>query len=235
MLYYRDQFMTILEDGFIQRPRYMDVYVPHTARVAIEQLRVSSHRLEIEAGRAALIPREHTTCRICRSEVESEEHYVCSCRAYHDIRSHYTALFSGQPALRELMESRDQRQLGRFLLEIQRHRDLMLQSPSGDRQSKLTDFFLQATPTPPIPTTQRGVTIQQAEVVRARRRPSVVGYRTQRAHQREIHQIRAHYEQASQKEIHQVYSNPAIILQGLFTPYPPMNDILHPQFGTGWS
>ncbi|MCO5563810.1 hypothetical protein L7F22_017459 [Adiantum nelumboides] len=83
MLYYRDQFMTILEDGFIQRPRYMDVYMPHSARVAIGQLRVSSHRLEIEAGRAAHISREHRICRICRAEVESEEHYVCSCRAYH--------------------------------------------------------------------------------------------------------------------------------------------------------
>ncbi|MCO5547983.1 hypothetical protein L7F22_001438 [Adiantum nelumboides] len=189
MLYYKDQFMTILEDGFIQRPRYMDVYMPHSARVAIGQLRVSSHRLEIEAGRASHIPREHRICRICRAEVESEEHYVCSCRAYHGIRSHYTALFLGQPTLRELMESRDQRQLGRFLLEIQRHRDMMLQSPSGDRQSQLTDFFLRATPAPLVPTTQRGVTLQQAYVVRARGRPRVVGYRTRRAHQREIHQI----------------------------------------------
>ncbi|MCO5564662.1 hypothetical protein L7F22_018328 [Adiantum nelumboides] len=118
MLYYTDQFMTILEDGFIQRPRYMDVYMPHSARVAIGQLRVSSHRLEIDAGRAAHIPREHRICRICRAEVESEEHYVCSCQSYHGIRSHYIALFSGQPTLRELMESRDQRQLGRFLLRF---------------------------------------------------------------------------------------------------------------------
>ncbi|MCO5569025.1 hypothetical protein L7F22_022731 [Adiantum nelumboides] len=63
MQYYRDRFMTILEDGFIQRPRYMDVYMAHSARVAIGQLRVSSHRLEIEAERAAHIPREHRICR----------------------------------------------------------------------------------------------------------------------------------------------------------------------------
>ncbi|MCO5586209.1 hypothetical protein L7F22_040148 [Adiantum nelumboides] len=87
-------------------------------------------------------------------------------------------LYAGQPTLKELVLSRDQRQLGRFLREIRRHRDLMLQSPSGDRQSQLTDFFLRATPAPLVPITQRGVTVQQAEVVRARRRPRVVGYRT---------------------------------------------------------
>ncbi|MCO5615014.1 hypothetical protein L7F22_069302 [Adiantum nelumboides] len=93
----------------------MDVYMSHSARVAIGQLQVSSHNLEIEARRATHIPREHKICRICRAEVASEEYYVCSCRAYHDTRSHYSTLFSGQPTLRELMESRDQRQLvGRF-------------------------------------------------------------------------------------------------------------------------
>ena len=50
MLEYREQFLTILPDGFIQRPRYMDTYMPHSSRVAIGQLRVASHRLEIETG-----------------------------------------------------------------------------------------------------------------------------------------------------------------------------------------
>ena len=53
MLYYKEQFMTILADGIIQRPRYMDTYMSHSPRVAIGQLRVSSLRLEIETGRAA--------------------------------------------------------------------------------------------------------------------------------------------------------------------------------------
>ncbi|MCO5581339.1 hypothetical protein L7F22_035220 [Adiantum nelumboides] len=253
----------------------MDVYMPHSARVAIGQLRVPSHTLEIEAGRVAHIPREHRICRICRAKVEreehyvcnyrayhgirshytalfsgqptlrelmesrdqrqlgrflleiqrhrdmmlqspsgdrqshiprehricricrakveSEEHYVCNCRAYHGIRSHYTALFSRQPTLRELMESRDQRQLGRFLLEIQRHRDMMLQSPSGDRQSQLTDFFLRATPAPLVPTRQRGVTLQQADVVELGDDLELWDTGPDE-HTREIHQIRAHHE-----------------------------------------
>ncbi|MCO5582026.1 hypothetical protein L7F22_035916 [Adiantum nelumboides] len=119
MLYYRDHFMTILEDGFIQRPRYMDTYMSHSAGVAIGQLRISSHRLEMEIGRAAHIPREQQICRVCAKEVESEEHYVCSCQAYQEIRSRYTVLFAGHPTLREIMETRDQSQMGRFLLKIQ--------------------------------------------------------------------------------------------------------------------
>ena len=85
MLYYRDCFMSISEDGFIQRPRYMDVYMPHSSRVAVGQLRVSSHQLEIEAGRARRVPRAERICRLCQEEIESEEHYVCRCRAYSDI------------------------------------------------------------------------------------------------------------------------------------------------------
>ena len=48
MLDYRDHFLTMSDDGFIQRPRYMDTYMPHSSRVAIGQLGVASHRLRIE-------------------------------------------------------------------------------------------------------------------------------------------------------------------------------------------
>ncbi|MCO5562743.1 hypothetical protein L7F22_016375 [Adiantum nelumboides] len=47
------------QDGFVRRTGYMDVYMSHSARVAIRQLRVSSHKVEIEAGRASHIPKEH--------------------------------------------------------------------------------------------------------------------------------------------------------------------------------
>ena len=154
MLDYREQFLTILPDGVIQRPRYMDTYMSHSSRVAIGQLRVASHRLEIETGRHTGVPREDRICRLCREEVESEEHFVCQCRAYAEIRDRYEALFGGQPTLREVMDSRDQRQLGRFLLEIQSHRDALLQTyvttQAGGRQAQLTDFFQRVTvPHPP--------------------------------------------------------------------------------------
>ena len=138
MLYYRDCFMSISEDGFIQRPRYMDVYMPHSSRVAVGQLRVSSHQLEIEASRARCVPRAERICRLCQEEIESEEHYVCRCRTYSDIRERYTTIFSGHPSLHQIMESADQRKFGQFLLEAQRHRETLLQThitERGGRQS----------------------------------------------------------------------------------------------------
>ena len=160
MSYYRDCFLSVSEDGFIQRPGYMDVYMSHSARVAIGQLRVSSHQLEIEAGKAARVTRAERICRLCQEEVESEEHYVCRCRAYSDIRDRYTTIFNGEPSLRQIMESADQRKFGQFLLEIQRHRDTLLQVHTigrGGRQLQLTDFFQRFTPV--LTRIQEGVTL----------------------------------------------------------------------------
>ena len=172
----------------------MDTYMPHSSRVAISQLRVASHRLEIETGRHTGIPREERICRVCTEEVESEEHFVCRCRAYDQIRDRYEALFSGQPTLREIMDSRDQRQLGRFLLEIQSHRDTLLQTHAATQsegtQSQITDSFQRIT-APLSLDTQRGVTLPQAEMSRARRRPRVTGYRGASLHRRQIEEIQA--------------------------------------------
>ena len=130
-----------------------------------------------------------------RVEIEDEEHFVCRCRAYDGIRGRYEALFTGQPTLREIMASRDQRQLGRFLVEIQRHRDTILQTTTvdqrGGRQTQLTDFFsLRHTPAPPlVAVTQRGVTLQQVETSRARRRPRTTGGQGARLHRLQITEI----------------------------------------------
>lgn len=238
MLYYRDEFMTLLADGFIQRPRYMDTYMPHSLRVAIGQLRVSSHRLEIETGRAAAVPRAERTCRVCREEVESEEHFVCTCRAYEGIRGRYESLFAGQPTLRQLMESRDQRQLGLFILEIQRYRETLLEpaatTAEGGRQSHLTDFF-QRLAVPPAPTTPRGVTLPQAEQIRARRRPRVPGYRTPRLYHRQIQEIRTRHYHAVQERRARMMADPMAFIRVALAPDPPMYHVLHPHISTGWS
>ncbi|KAH7373792.1 hypothetical protein KP509_17G075200 [Ceratopteris richardii] len=128
----------------------MDTYMPHTSRVAIGQLRVSLHRLEIETVEPQTFPK--------RSRYGG---------AYDGIRGTYETLFTGQPTLREIMDSRDQRQHGRFLLEIQSHRDSLLQptvaSHTGGRQSQLTDFFIPQHARALLPSahTLRGVAFQQ--------------------------------------------------------------------------
>lgn len=229
--------MSISEGGFIQRPRYMDVHMSHNARVAIGQLRVSSHQLAIETGRAAHIPRAERICRLCSEEIESEEHFVCRCRAYSDIRHRHATLFHGCTSLRQLMESADQRGLGQFILELQSHRESLLQTHTaqrGGRQSRLTDFFQRSTPS--APPARRGVTLQQAEDIRSRRRPRAPGFRGQRLHHREITEIQTRHRHYMEERITHIYSDPAAVLRGLFTPLPPMATILDPpHFGTGWS
>lgn len=171
MLYYRDHFLSISADGFIQRPRYLEAFLHHAPMVALGQLRVSSHRLEIEAGRASRTPREERICRLCRVEVECEEHYVCRCTAYRDIRERHPSLFSDHPTLRQLLHTADQRRLGAFLLEIQRHRERALQEGAttggGLQQTRLTDFFERSTPPATV-----GVTLERAESLRSSRHAS---------------------------------------------------------------
>ena len=123
MQYYRTSFLQLSQDGFIERPQYLEVYLPHASRMAIGQLRVSSHQLEIETGRAAQIPRLQRLCRLCHTGVEDEEHFVCTCPAYQSIREQYPGLFSTQPSLRQIMATSDQRLLGRVILELQRLRE----------------------------------------------------------------------------------------------------------------
>ncbi|MCO5553995.1 hypothetical protein L7F22_007521 [Adiantum nelumboides] len=118
--------------------------MPHHLRVVIGQLRVSSHQLAIEWGRAQGIPREERICQICQTEVESEEHMVIRCPAYSELRSRYTLC----PTLRQCLTEMDQRQFGRFLAEALRIREERLHQSSTAReasQTTITQFFSAAT------------------------------------------------------------------------------------------
>ncbi len=133
------------------------------------------------------------------------------------------------------MESKDPRELGLFLVEAQRHRESALQTTAalaGGRQSQLTDFFQQVTTFLDPP---RGVTLQQAEEVRARRRPRALGYRAQRLHHHQIQEIQARHQRALQLARERMIADPGAALRGLSTPDPPMYHILQPFYGHGWS
>ena len=239
MEYYRKSFLQLSKDGFIERPRYLDVYLPHASRVAIGQLRVSSHQLEIETGRAAQIPRLQRLCRLCHTGVEDEEHFVCTCSAYQSIREQYPSLFSTQPTLRQIMTTSDQRLLGRVILEFQRRREQLLETPvhslRGGRQTHLTDFFLSQSPAT-ITTLSRptGVTTRRAEELRARRRPRLAGYHAPRLYHQEIAAIRARHEHEIQRRVDHLRSAPAGALQGVLTPPSQMYTLLNPTHDTGW-
>ena len=80
--------------------------------------------LEIEVDKYTWIPLEERICQLCHQGVESEEHYVCHCSVFYEIRGRYHCLFKqGFGPLRKVMEYEDQWCLELFLLELNRHRN----------------------------------------------------------------------------------------------------------------
>ena len=65
-----------------------DIIVDDDFRVAFTRLRLSSHRLRIETGRWARIPRERRLCQ-CGEAVQSEEHVLCECNLVEHLRREY--------------------------------------------------------------------------------------------------------------------------------------------------
>ncbi|MCO5601597.1 hypothetical protein L7F22_055720 [Adiantum nelumboides] len=140
MLHYREHFLQLSEQGFIEIPLYMQRYMPHHLRVVIGQLRVSSHQLEIERGIARGLPRDERICPICHTEVESEEHFMVRCPAYSALR----VQFGMEDTLQQCIARSDQVQLGRFLTAALGIREQILQPrlQAGERtQRTITEFF----------------------------------------------------------------------------------------------
>eukprot|EP00249_Psilotum_nudum_P024953 c29331_g2_i2 orf=1-1479(+) len=231
MSYYYEHFLSISEQGFIETPQYMQIYMPHRLRVAIGQLRVSSHQLAIESGRAHGIPREERICQICRTEVESEEHMVIQCPAYSEIRARYTL----RPTLRQCLTDMDQRQFGRFLAEALHTREERLHQSTTARepsQTTLTQFFSTTTTSrhqgeDAIPTTSQrsGLTLAEADVQRRRRRPRLGGYRTPHIHLQDIQRIETIFRQQMESRLRSTHWSD--ILRSALHPA-PMYHILHP-------
>lgn len=148
MAFYKEHLLQLSGDGFVIRPSYMDTHLSHSLRCAIGQIRTSSHHLEIETGRFRGILAEDRMCKLCGTEPETELHYICHCTVYYEIRGRFHCLFrEGFGPLDRVMKYEDQRCLGLYLLELQRHRDSLLKR-QGVRQSQrpITDFFGSGTP-----------------------------------------------------------------------------------------
>ena len=54
------------------QPKYLDTFLLYALRVSIEQLRVSSHQLEIENGHVNRVPKEKSIYRLGHIEIEDE-------------------------------------------------------------------------------------------------------------------------------------------------------------------
>ena len=82
---------------------------------------------------------------MCHQGVESKEHYVCHCSVFYEIRGR------GFGPLRKVMEYEDQRCLRFILLELNRHREKVLNDKNTTTQAHpqriITTFFNPITPT----------------------------------------------------------------------------------------
>ena len=67
---------------------YSDAIVDDDFRIAFTRMRLISHRLRIETGRWARIPRERRLCQ-CGEAVQSEQHVLCECTLVEHIRVEY--------------------------------------------------------------------------------------------------------------------------------------------------
>ena len=64
----------------------MDIHLSYVLCSVIGQLQTYSHQLEIERGRDAQIPLEERICQLCHQGVGYEEHYVCNCSVFYELR-----------------------------------------------------------------------------------------------------------------------------------------------------
>eukprot|EP00250_Pteridium_aquilinum_P019422 c24426_g1_i1 orf=1306-2640(+) len=195
MAFYRDHLLRTTEDGFIVRPGYMDTHLSHALRCAIGQIRTSSHQLEIETGRYRGIPPEERICQMCHTEPETEEHYICRCTVYYEIRGRFHCLFrEGFGPLSRVMDFYDQRCVGFFLLEICRFRESLMRSRGsahrGPVQRQMSHFYRgtsqESSQRAHQSSPRRGVLLDRAFQLGRSRRPRAHGFsvRRRRLHRR---------------------------------------------------
>ena len=82
------RFYKVFKWRFEKEP-YLD-YVPNFNRRSIlTKFRCSNHSLAIEKGRHRNIPLENRICPVCKSNVETETHFLQDCFLYKDLRTKY--------------------------------------------------------------------------------------------------------------------------------------------------
>ena len=82
------RFYKTFKLSFCREP-YLDSISNFTLRKIITKFRCSDHCLEIEKGRHIKLKLEERICKLCKSDIETELHFIQDCPAYSDIRSHF--------------------------------------------------------------------------------------------------------------------------------------------------
>ena len=95
-------------------------------RTALTRLRMSSHNLEIEAGRwhrPNVIPRDERKCQLC-NELEDEFHFILECPLYHELRVEYINRYYWRrpniPRFIELLQSENANIIRKLAIFVQK-------------------------------------------------------------------------------------------------------------------
>jgi len=78
---------------------YLETNMNIKHRKALTQIRTSSHELNIEIGRRFNIPPNKRICKLCKTGVEDEYHFLCACPSLRELRLKYFNLLVIIPEL----------------------------------------------------------------------------------------------------------------------------------------
>ena len=101
------------------RSQYLEL-LPYKLRKVITRFISSNHNLNIEKGRHIGLERPKIICKLCDlgdlGVVEDEQHFLCVCPTYNDLRHKYLPPCSPHSTLlKDILESTDPLNLGKFL------------------------------------------------------------------------------------------------------------------------
>ena len=90
---FKMDFMAIGKKTFQYEP-YLDALSDYSLQKCVSKLRLSNHSLEIEKGRhrkrnKAYVERKNRICKLCKVEVEDEEHFLLRCTRLAHVRNRF--------------------------------------------------------------------------------------------------------------------------------------------------
>ena len=109
----------------------MDSILDFILRKIITKFRYSDHCLEIEKGRHIKLKPEERICKLCKSDIETELHFIQDCPAYSDIRSHFFGNHStyNWPEILQCKDKKSAFNLANFLTKTFSRRAKLLAAP----------------------------------------------------------------------------------------------------------
>jgi hypothetical protein len=123
------RFYKIFKTTFGREP-YLDFIPNFHLRKKITKFRCSDHSLEIEIGRHKKVKAEERFCKFCKTEVETELHFLQECPAYDKIRRTFLGNFQDWLTIIKCEDKRASYCLANFLTKAFEQREKLLVLPN---------------------------------------------------------------------------------------------------------